>query len=80
MGQGPDPGYDPLAFAIAEAHARGLELHAWFNPFRALTNAATPVPANHVTTAASRVDSPLCERNSGSIPASPARGDYVQWR
>ena len=28
------PDYDPLAFAIAEAHARGLELHAWFNPFR----------------------------------------------
>jgi uncharacterized lipoprotein YddW (UPF0748 family) len=31
---GRDPGYDPLAFAIAEAHARGIELHAWFNPFR----------------------------------------------
>ncbi len=33
--QGVDPGYDPLAFAVAEAHARGLELHAWINPFRA---------------------------------------------
>jgi uncharacterized lipoprotein YddW (UPF0748 family) len=33
--QGTDPGYDPLAFAVAEAHARGLELHAWINPFRA---------------------------------------------
>ncbi len=33
--QGVDPGYDPLAFAIDEAHARGLELHAWINPFRA---------------------------------------------
>jgi len=33
--QGKDPGYDPLAFAIQEAHARGLELHAWVNPFRA---------------------------------------------
>ena len=33
--QGGDPGYDPLAFAIQEAHARGLELHAWINPFRA---------------------------------------------
>jgi len=28
-----DPGYDPLAYAIQEAHARGLELHAWFNTF-----------------------------------------------
>jgi uncharacterized lipoprotein YddW (UPF0748 family) len=33
--QGVDPGYDPLAFAIEQAHARGLELHAWINPFRA---------------------------------------------
>src|SRR5207247_1261813 len=31
---GAPPAYDPLAFAVAEAHARGLELHAWFNPFR----------------------------------------------
>ncbi len=35
MGQPPSPYYDPLEFAVAEAHARGLELHAWFNPFRA---------------------------------------------
>src|SRR5215208_5839850 len=33
--QGKDPGYDPLVLAIQEAHARGLELHAWINPFRA---------------------------------------------
>ncbi|MDN7674891.1 family 10 glycosylhydrolase [Burkholderia oklahomensis] len=32
--QGGDPGYDPLAFAVAEAHRRNLELHAWFNPYR----------------------------------------------
>lgn len=35
MGQAPEPYYDPLEFAIREAHKRGLELHAWFNPFRA---------------------------------------------
>ena len=34
---GKHPGYDPLALAVAEAHQRGLELHAWFNPFRAKT-------------------------------------------
>ena len=33
--QGQSPGYDPLAFAIQEAHSRGMELHAWINPFRA---------------------------------------------
>ncbi len=35
QGEAPKPWYDPLALWISEAHARGLELHAWFNPFRA---------------------------------------------
>ncbi|MFD5398025.1 glycoside hydrolase family 10 protein [Streptomyces sp. NPDC127097] len=32
--QGRDPGWDPLDFAVREAHQRDLELHAWFNPYR----------------------------------------------
>jgi uncharacterized lipoprotein YddW (UPF0748 family) len=40
-GKAPEPLYDPLEFAIREAHARGLELHAWFNPFRG--NPGTPL-------------------------------------
>ncbi|WP_031080003.1 glycoside hydrolase family 10 protein [Streptomyces sp. NRRL S-118] len=32
--QGGDPGWDPLGTAVEEAHRRGLELHAWFNPYR----------------------------------------------
>lgn len=32
--QGKDPGWDPLGTAVQEAHDRGLELHAWFNPYR----------------------------------------------
>lgn len=35
---GEDPGYDPLEFAVDEAHKRGLELQAWFNPFRIDSN------------------------------------------
>lgn len=38
--QGRSPGYDPLALWIDQAHQRGLELHAWFNPFRARQNSA----------------------------------------
>ena len=41
QGKAPDPYYDPLAFAVEQAHQRGLELHAWFNPFRAKVG-ATP--------------------------------------
>jgi uncharacterized lipoprotein YddW (UPF0748 family) len=46
----PEPYYDPLAFAVEEAHRRGLEIHAWFNPFRALHRTATAPPsARHVS-------------------------------
>jgi uncharacterized lipoprotein YddW (UPF0748 family) len=48
-GQAPEPFYDPLALAVRAAHARGLELHAWFNPYRARHPSATgPIPSNHL--------------------------------
>lgn len=40
---GRDPGWDPLAFAVEEAHARGMELHTWFNVFQ-MGNTNTPLP------------------------------------
>lgn len=46
---GKSPEYDPLEFAVTEAHLRGLELHAWFNPFRALTTLDAPCSSGHVT-------------------------------
>src|SRR6202012_2183856 len=50
QGRAPSPYYDPLAFAITEAHRRGLELHAWFNPFRAHhSQAKSPISANHIS-------------------------------
>jgi uncharacterized lipoprotein YddW (UPF0748 family) len=38
QGKPPNPFYDPLEFAIAECHKRNVELHAWFNPYRAKTD------------------------------------------
>ncbi len=50
MGKPPAPFYDPLAFAVTEAHRRGLELHAWFNPYRARhPNARSPIAAAHIS-------------------------------
>jgi uncharacterized lipoprotein YddW (UPF0748 family) len=50
MGKTPDPFYDPLEFAIAEAHKRGLELHAWFNPYRARhLQAKSPISSKHIS-------------------------------
>ena len=43
QGKAPDPFYDPLKFWIDEAHARGIELHAWLNPYRAHHTAGGPV-------------------------------------
>lgn len=42
-GASPAEGWDPLKFAVDEAHARGMELHAWLNPFR-LANSQPPAP------------------------------------
>jgi uncharacterized lipoprotein YddW (UPF0748 family) len=50
QGRAPEPYYDPLAFAIAEAHKRGLELHAWINPYRARhPSGKSPLAANHIS-------------------------------
>ena len=50
MGRAPAPFYDPLAFAVDQAHQRGLELHAWFNPYRALHfSSKSSIAPNHVS-------------------------------
>lgn len=41
-GTAPAKGWDPLEFAVSECHARGIELHAWVNPFRFSTSASLP--------------------------------------
>ncbi|MFK3668627.1 glycoside hydrolase family 10 protein [Leifsonia aquatica] len=42
--QGVDPGYDPLEWMVQQTHARGMEYHAWFNPYRVTTSAITSAP------------------------------------
>jgi len=50
QGKAPVSPFDPLQFAIDESHRRGMELHAWFNPYRAERIAGNyPLAANHVT-------------------------------
>lgn len=53
QGRAPEPYWDPLAMWIDEAHRRGIELHAWFNPYRARhSSARSPLAASHVGRAA----------------------------
>jgi uncharacterized lipoprotein YddW (UPF0748 family) len=76
--QGQDPGFDPLDILLERAHARGLSLEAWINPYRLRLNASTP--------AAFAADSPANTHpewcvtvNEGVYlnPAVPEAADYV---
>lgn len=50
QGRAPDPFYDPLAFMIEETHKRGMEFHAWLNPYRANFNIrSASIARNHIT-------------------------------
>ncbi len=44
----PYPYYDPLKFWIDECHKRGMELHAWFNPYRIKQNLSDTLAENHI--------------------------------
>lgn len=46
-GKAPNPLWDPMAFAIDEAHKRGLEFHAWLNPYRVTSSPRDILPASH---------------------------------
>ncbi len=78
MGKAPEPLYDPLEFAVTEAHKRGLELHAWFNPFRALTTMRnrSGVCPSHITRT-----NPEYVRRYGDLlwldPGEPGARSYV---
>ena len=48
QGTAPTPFWDPLEFAVKEAHARGLDLHAWLNPYRVKQTAAMTLAPNNV--------------------------------
>ena len=47
-GVAPKPMWDPLQFMIDECHKRGMELHAWLNPYRVTTSKNEVLPANHI--------------------------------
>lgn len=63
--RGMDPGFDPLAFAIEQAHNRGMELHAWVNPFR------------YERTAGERIDD--IEAYIASEDSDPIRIEHPEW-
>jgi len=78
QGKVPDPYWDPMQFAIEECHKRGIEFHAWLNPYRA-AGSSTSIPgfaATHVTKT-----HPEWLLSQGTLrildPGIPAVRDYV---
>jgi len=77
-GTAPSPLWDPLAFAITEAHARGIELHAWLNPYRVKYGSYTTAP-DHVISENPSWTFIDASNSSRTIlnPGLPAVSDYI---
>lgn len=67
--QGKDPGYDPLEFIIQEAHARGIKVHAWLNPYRVISSGTdvNVLSSNHLA----RKNPSLLIENKGGLYYNP---------
>ena len=48
QGKAPEPYWDPMQFMIDECHKRGMEFHAWINPYRTKTTLKSELAPNHV--------------------------------
>lgn len=76
QGQAPSPYWDPLQWMIDQCHARGMELHAWINPYRAKTKATNQLAPNHI---AMRQPAQCFDYDGLKIlnPGIPANRDYI---
>ena len=76
QGRAPQPLWDPLQWMIEQCHQRGMELHAWINPYRAKTKGTTTLAASHIA-----VQHPeRCFQYDGLTilnPAFPENRDYI---
>lgn len=76
--QGQDPGFDPLDVLLTEAHARGLSLEAWVNPYRLRSSASMPSAIAENSLLNTHPEW-VCTVNEGAYlnPAIPEAADYV---
>ena len=76
QGQAPSPYWDPLKWMIDECHKRGMELHAWINPYRAKTKTTKQLASNHIA-----VRKPLSCFSYDDLfilnPGMPENRDYI---
>lgn len=78
QGKSPDPEYDPLTFMVEEAHERGMEFHAWLNPYRAVFSAGKFYEDSthiHLDTLKSVIQG-LVLHDQADVPAGLTREQY----
>ena len=76
QGVAPSPYWDPLRWMITECHKRGMELHAWVNPYRAKTKSTNVLAANHV--AIKHPERVFAYGNQLILnPGNPANREYI---
>lgn len=80
MGLAPSPSYDPLDYWVQQAHQRGLQIYAWFNPYRALSSSGTSAPANHISKVSAWVDTYPTSATNNAIWIDPGGGGSTQTR
>lgn len=76
QGLAPNPRWDPLAWMIDQCHRRGMELHAWINPYRAKTKTTTELAVSHI---AVREPARCFDYDGQKIlnPGMPDNSDYI---
>ena len=76
QGKAPSPYWDPLQWMITECHKRGMELHAWINPYRARTKTTKALATSHIVNRAPQ----FCFEYDGLLilnPGIPETRDYI---
>ena len=71
------PGYDPLAYAIQEAHKRGIEVHAWFNVFQTSSTYEGTIADKHPEWICTNVDGQFMPKHKSASPGLQAVRDYT---
>ena len=76
QGKAPDPLWDPLQFMVEQCHSRGMELHAWLNPYRVTLNSAESLVRDHIA----RKNPDIFKKYSGQVyfdPGEPESREHV---
>ncbi|MCD8202931.1 MAG: family 10 glycosylhydrolase [Prevotella sp.] len=76
QGTPPSPYWDPLQWMVEQCHKRGMEIHAWINPYRAKTKGTTELASNHIA----RKQPQNCFSYDGQYilnPGIPENRDYI---